>query len=90
MKLSSPEYPMVTFGPLYSFAFNYLYRSVRQWTLKDIYNEILYQCIQLDMCHCWNKDCYYKDSVQDKMTAYYKYPWLGITHPQRNTVLLEG
>ena len=30
MKLSSPEYPMVTFGPLYSFAFNYLYRSMRQ------------------------------------------------------------
>ena len=66
-----PEYPMVTFGPLYSFAFNYLYRSMRQWTLKDIYNEIHYQCIQLDMCLCWNRDCCRMDSDQDKMNSYY-------------------
>ena len=50
-------------SPLYSFVFNYLYRSMHQWTLKDIYNEILYQCIQLDKCHCWNRDYCCMDSV---------------------------
>ena len=43
----------------------YLYCSMRQWTLKDICNEILYLCIQLDKCHCCNGDCYRRDSVKD-------------------------
>ena len=43
----------------------YLYCSMRQWTLKDICNEILYLCIQLDKCHCCNRDCYRRDSVKD-------------------------
>ena len=63
--------------------------SMRQWTLKNIYNEILYQCIQLDKCHCWNRDYCCMDSDQEKMTAYYKYPWLVTTYSQRNTFLLE-
>ena len=41
----------------------YLYCSVRQWTLKDICSETLYQCIQLDTCHCLNMDCCCRDSV---------------------------
>ena len=76
-------------SPLYSFVFNYHYRSMHQWFLKDIYNEIRYQCIQLDKCHCWNRDCCCMDSDQEKITAYYKYPCLVITYSQRNTVLLE-
>ena len=76
-------------SPLYSFVFNYHYRSMHQWTLKDIYNEILYQCIQLDKCHCWNRDYCCMDSDQEKITYYYLYPWLVLTYSQRNTVLLE-
>ena len=41
----------------------YLYCSVLQWTLKDICSETLYQCIQLDTCHCLNMDCCCRDSV---------------------------
>ena len=70
----------------YSFIFNYLSCSIHQWILKDIYNEILYQCIQLDMCLCWNRDCCCMDSNQDKMTAYYKYVWLVINYSQRNNL----
>ena len=55
---------------------------MRQWTPKDICNEILYQCIQLDKFHCWNRDCRCMDSVQDKMTAYYKYLRLVIIYSQ--------
>ena len=68
---------------LYSFVLNYFYRSMCQWTLKDICNEILYRCIQLDKFHCWNRDCCCMDSVQDKITAYYKYLWLVIIYSQR-------
>ena len=41
--------------------------SMRQWTLKNIYNEILYQCIQLDKCHCWNREfcCMYSDQEKN-------------------------
>ena len=41
----------------------YLYCSFLQWTLKDICSETLYQCIQLDTCHCLNMDCCCRDSV---------------------------
>ena len=48
--------------PLYSFVFDYLSCSIQQWILKDIYIEIFYQCIQLDMCRCWNMDCCCRES----------------------------
>ena len=44
----------------------YISCSMRQWTLKNIYNEILYQCIQLDKCHCWNREFCCMDSDQEK------------------------
>ena len=47
----------------------YLYCSMRQWTLKDIYNEILYRCIQLDKCHCCNRNCCCRDSVRNKINS---------------------
>ena len=65
---------------IYRFVLNYFYCSMRQWTLKDICNEILYRCIQHDKFHCWNKDCCCMDSVQDKRTAYYKCLWLVIIY----------
>ena len=45
----------------------YISCSMRQWTLKNIYNEILYQCIQLDKCHCWNREfcCMYSDQEKN-------------------------
>ena len=51
------------------FVFNYFYCSMRRWTLKDIYNEILYRCIQLDKCHCYNRNCCCRDSVRNKINS---------------------
>ena len=60
---------MVTFriGSTLQFVLNYFYCSMHQWTLKDICNEILYRCIQLDKCHRCNRDCCRKDPVRKKM-----------------------